>query len=75
MTALEVLQFVTWPPCPIRLPEQLSLGPHGTITSVADYIAIQVSRADSDCERLRSLHQPQLTWIAREVEKFNQLSS
>lgn len=71
MTTLEVLQYAAWPACPIRLPTTLSLGPHGTIIDVPMYISIQVTRAHGDNDTLRSLHAPQLAWVAREVEKFN----
>lgn len=66
MTTTDVLALAAWPPCPIQLPTEVSLGAHGTINNVPLHLATQVQRLDSECPLLRALARESLaTFIAR----------
>ena len=66
MTTTDVLALAAWPPCPIQLPAEVSLGAHGTITDVPRHLATQVARLDSPCPLLRALARESLdTFITR----------
>lgn len=66
MTTTHVLALAAWPRCPLQLPEQVDLGPRGTITDVPLHISTQVQRLDSTCPLLRTLAREALdTFIAR----------
>lgn len=71
MTARQVRYFAAaWRRCPLHLPRSIDMGAHGTIVDVPCYIGLQIARMDTDCERLRGLHEPQMAWIIKQIEEY-----
>jgi len=72
ISTAQVLTLAAWPPCPLHLPEQISLGSAGTITNLPRYISLHVSRLDSPSALLARLSREALDRILPILSPSNQ---
>ena len=68
ITPSQVLALAAWPPCPLHLPEQVSLGGHGTITDVAGYISTNVTRLNVPSQILNRRSRQALDLLIEKLE-------
>ena len=60
MTTAEALAFITWPPCPLHLPEQAAYRPGENITDIPGFLAAQIQQVDCGVPLLQRLARERL---------------
>ena len=60
MTTDDVLALARWPPCPVDLPESIRTEPWHHIIDVPRFIAMHITRLDSQSALLRRLAEKNL---------------